>query len=36
MIESVPFEDLAVDEMVTVEYELRWDVQSEFPLVQHY
>ena len=36
MIDSVPFEDLAVDETVTVEDELSWDLQSEFPPVQYY
>jgi hypothetical protein len=36
MVASTLFEDLAVDEQVTVEEELSWDTQSELPPVQRY
>lgn len=36
MVAMTPFEDLVVDEQVTVEEELGWDTESEFPPVQHY
>ena len=36
MVALTPFEDLVVDEQVTVEEERSWDTESEFPPVEHY
>jgi len=36
MVAMTPFEDLVFDQQVTVEEELGWDTESEFPPVQHY
>jgi len=36
MVALTLFEDLAVDATVTVEEELGWDTESEFPPVEHY